>query len=67
MNVKINHSRKWLRDTDLATRYHTGRSTIWVRAKNDPEFPKPKKISNGMTRWDLDEVLEFEKNLKNSI
>ena len=67
MNIKLNHSKKWLKDQELAERFGLGRSTIWVRAKVDPKFPKPKKISNGLSRWDLDEILEFENNLKNSI
>lgn len=62
-----NNPQKWLQDKELAARFGLGRSTVWVRAKIDPDFPKPKKISNGLSRWHLDEIVEFEKKLKNSI
>jgi predicted DNA-binding transcriptional regulator AlpA len=40
---------------------HTGqsRATIWRRVHGDPDFPKPFKLSAGITVWDEAEVLNW--------
>ncbi|WP_442922964.1 helix-turn-helix transcriptional regulator [Methyloversatilis sp. RAC08] len=31
-------------------------ATVWRKAKTDPQFPKPVKVSEGITGWPSDEV-----------
>ena len=35
------------------------RATVWRWAKDDPTFPKPFRLSAGITRWDEGEVLHW--------
>ena len=49
----MNH---FLRDKDLASMLSVSRSTVWRWAKENPLFPKPKKLSTGVTVWNLQEV-----------
>jgi prophage regulatory protein len=35
------------------------RATVWRWAKNDPTFPKPFRLSAGVTCWDEGEILEW--------
>lgn len=58
---------KWLKDTDLAERRGCSRSQIWHLVKTDPKFPKPKRLSAGMSRWDLEEIEEHERTLPDAI
>jgi predicted DNA-binding transcriptional regulator AlpA len=37
----------------------TSRATIWRRLHDDPDFPKPFKLSAGITVWDEREVLDW--------
>lgn len=39
-------------------------ATIWRRAKEDPSFPKPFKLSPGITVWDKAEILDWLKTKK---
>jgi prophage regulatory protein len=42
---------------DQAAEYLSmGRSTIWARSKNDPEFPKPFHIGPRTTVWAKDQL-----------
>jgi len=47
--------RKWVRDTYLAGHYDVSRQTIW-RWVSEGKLPSPKKLSAGVTRWDLTEI-----------
>ena len=47
--------------TQLAVRYNVTPISIWRWAKNDPSFPKPKKLSPRCTRWLLSELEAWEK------
>jgi predicted DNA-binding transcriptional regulator AlpA len=35
------------------------RATVWRRLHDDPDFPKPFKLSAGITVWDEREVLDW--------
>ncbi len=35
------------------------RSTIWRRVLDDPDFPKPFKLSAGITVWDEAEIIAW--------
>jgi prophage regulatory protein len=49
---------KYLRDTDLATRYSISRSTVW-RWRARGLLPEPIVIG-GSTRWKLSDIEEFD-------
>jgi predicted DNA-binding transcriptional regulator AlpA len=38
-------------------------NTTWRKAKIDPEFPKPIKISDNVTAWRSDQVLAYRQKL----
>ena len=33
-----------------------GKTTVWTLSRNDPEFPKPVKLSTRCTAWRADEL-----------
>lgn len=43
------------------------RSTIWRRVLDDPDFPKPFKLSAGITVWDEGEVFSWIAAKKNAV
>jgi len=47
----------YVSDKTLAARYEVSRATIWRWARED-KLPKPVKITNNCTRW---EILSIEK------
>lgn len=53
----------FLSDRQVAARYSTSRPTIWRWVKAG-SFPPPVKLSPGCTRWPVDRILEWEKNLQ---
>jgi predicted DNA-binding transcriptional regulator AlpA len=36
-----------------------GDSTIWRRAKNEPDFPKPIRLGTKCTRWNVGQIRSF--------
>lgn len=38
---------------------NAGDSTIWRRAKNEPDFPKPYRLGTKCTRWKVGEIRAF--------
>ena len=50
---------RYLRDADLAERYGTCRATIWRWASRGI-LPKPVRLGPGTTRWNADEISEYE-------
>jgi prophage regulatory protein len=42
-------SHKGLRPSKAAEKLDIGLSTLWARAKTDPDFPKPVKLGPGTT------------------
>jgi predicted DNA-binding transcriptional regulator AlpA len=34
-------------------------ATVWRKVKQDPEFPRPYKLSPGVTVWDEAEILSW--------
>ena len=51
-------------DQQVAKHIKSSRSQVWVLVKKNPAFPKPLRITAGMTRWRWADVLEWEKSLK---
>lgn len=45
-----------LRDKQVADKIGGSRATVWRKAKTEPDFPKPLKISAGITGWLESEV-----------
>jgi len=56
-------SKTFLKDVQVADRYSVNRSTIWRWVKQG-QFPKPKKISCGSSRWSIIDLERWER-LKN--
>ena len=50
----------FLSDDQIAKRYGVTRQTVWRWAANDPNFPKPIKLSAGCTRWKLADLQAWE-------
>jgi prophage regulatory protein len=50
----------YLSDKALAARYDVARPTIWKWVR-EGRFPKPHKLTDGCTRWKLEEIEAFEK------
>lgn len=57
------NSRPFLNVKQVAARYSVSIATIWRWAKERADFPQPRKLGSGSTRWMLDELLEFEAGL----
>ena len=47
---------QYLRATALAQQLNVHRSTLWRWAKDSRDFPKPLKITEGVTLWSVAEV-----------
>ena len=54
---------KWMPAKEVAARYNTGEKWPWHQQKADPRFPKAVKFSNGMTRWNADQLDEYDEQL----
>lgn len=54
---------KFLRVKDVAEMLSIGKSTIWLYVKTG-KFPKPIKLSPGVTVWKLSEIEQFMSSLK---
>ncbi|HPQ44625.1 MAG TPA: AlpA family phage regulatory protein [Syntrophales bacterium] len=52
-------SKIYIKDKDIANRFDVDRATIWRWSKNG-NFPKPIKMSDGCTRWSLNEIENWE-------
>ena len=48
-----------LRPRDAALYIGLGLSTLWKRAKTDPRFPQPRKLSPRVTVWMKDDLDAF--------
>jgi predicted DNA-binding transcriptional regulator AlpA len=51
---------RYLTVDEVAARFSTSRATIWRWIKNNPQFPKPIKVSLGATRWKQSTLVRFE-------
>ena len=50
----------FLSDVAVAARYDAHRSWTWRQVGRDPSFPRPIKLSGGMTRWRLADIESWE-------
>lgn len=48
-----------IRAPSVAAILSVSRSTVWRWSKFKPEFPRPIKISTGVTVWKLSEIQEW--------
>jgi predicted DNA-binding transcriptional regulator AlpA len=46
----------WLTDTEVGTRFGSNRQWVWTQARNNPQFPRPVKITPRWSRWCLQEI-----------
>jgi prophage regulatory protein len=52
-----------LTDLECASRYSVNRVTIWRWVKRGV-FPAPIKLSNGFSRWDIEDLVAYENECK---
>lgn len=46
-----------MRDVNILTGFSP--ATVWRKVKHDPGFPRPYKMSEGITAWDEGEILDW--------
>lgn len=51
---------RYLTVDEVAARFSASRATTWRWVNNNPQFPKPIKVSLGATRWKQSELVRFE-------
>ena len=56
----------WLTDTEVGTRFGSTRQWVWTQARNNPQFPRPVKITPRWSRWCLQEIEAFEQEATGS-
>lgn len=59
MSVAATSQRRTLRPAPSAQKIGMGLSTLWSKAKNDPNFPKPFKLSPRITVFFEDELDQY--------
>lgn len=57
---------QFLRVKQVADTFGMSVATVWRKAKTDPQFPKPVKVSEGITGWPSDEVRAYMDTLISS-
>lgn len=57
---EVTQASPFLSDDQIAKRYGVTRQTVWRWSANDPNFPKPIKLSPGCTRWKLSGLEAWE-------
>lgn len=58
--MTLQEIRFWLTAKQLAARYEVGIATIWRWSREREDFPKPVKLGNNCTRWNLDSIEAWE-------
>lgn len=59
MSVATTPQRRTLRPAPMAQKLSMGLSTMWLKAKTDPAFPKPFKLSPRITVFFEDEADQY--------
>ena len=54
-------SKEWFSAKSVKDRYDTSEKWVYHQQKNDPDFPKGVKFSDGMTRWSRKQLDEYDK------
>jgi predicted DNA-binding transcriptional regulator AlpA len=47
---------RYFRADEVARYLSIGISTVWIKSKNDEDFPKPRKLSERITVWQKSEL-----------
>lgn len=55
----MSSTKQLIRVKEVAELLGFGVSTIWRKVKEDPSFPRPHKISERITVWQLSEILNW--------
>ncbi len=53
-------TQKWLTAKQVGDRYGTSEKWPWYMQKQDNTFPRGTRFSNGMTRWNIDELNAYD-------
>ncbi|MEN9018065.1 MAG: AlpA family transcriptional regulator [Hellea sp.] len=51
---------QYLSVKSVASRYDVTPNTVWRWSRCTPDFPAPVKLSNGSSRWMLQELCDWE-------
>lgn len=54
----------YLRPAQVARRYSISRTTLWRWCQSNPRFPKPVRLSAGVSAFALKDLENFEAELK---
>lgn len=54
-------AKRLVRDVTVAAYLSVTRQSVWAFARNDPKFPRPLRLSDRCTRWDMDEIEAWAK------
>lgn len=58
-SVGLDRSHRYERAAEASKYFRIGRSTLWLWVKTRPGFPKPYRIGDRVTVFDLDEIESF--------
>ncbi len=61
MQTTENKPKRLARDNAVAAYLDVTRQSVWAFTRNDPTFPRPLRLSDRCTRWDMDEVEAWAK------
>lgn len=56
----ITSNAKYISDIQFGERIGCHRTTVWRRAREEADFPKPVKLSRGCARWRLTDIEAWE-------
>ena len=59
MMINIPPVRKFVTDVEIGEIFGCHRTWAWRMVKRDPAFPRPLKLSPGVTRWKAEEIEEW--------
>lgn len=52
----MNKAKEYIRVKQLAPKLAVSEPTIWRWLKQNPDFPKPLRLSNRVTAWKISEI-----------
>lgn len=60
VNRCLSCGERYLSDREVAACFNISRATVWRWLAQNPQFPKPVKLSRGTSLWKLSDLTEFE-------
>lgn len=66
VGLSVAADERYLSDIKVAERYCVSRPTVWRWAKHREDFPAPLKVSEGISRWRLSDLIAFDSGIQES-